>query len=47
MVNCKKTDRKIIRKIVAAVSKSMVRAANGTASTNFNYQPKKPFSSIK
>ena len=42
MVKCKKTDRKIIRKIVAAVSKSMVRVANGTASTNFSYQPKKP-----
>ena len=42
MVNCKKTDRKIIRKIVAAVSKSMVKLANGTVSTNFNYQPKKP-----
>lgn len=42
MVNRKKDDKKILRKMVATVSTSFVRVANGTASTNFSYQPKKP-----
>ena len=42
MVNCKKSDMKIFRKIVAVVSKAMVRVANGSASANYCYQPKKP-----
>lgn len=33
---------KVLRNIVATVSKSMVKMANGTASINYTYQPKKP-----
>ena len=38
--------KKVLRNVVAAVSKTMVKMANGTASVNFIYQPKKP-SSLK
>lgn len=42
MVNRKMAVRKVLRNIVVAVTIIMVSVANGTASTNFNYQPKKP-----
>lgn len=38
--------KNILRNMVASVSKTMVKMANGTASTNYIYQPKKP-SSLK
>lgn len=38
--------KKILRSIVASASKAMVKVANGTASMNYIYQPKKP-SSLK
>lgn len=34
--------KKVLRSIVASASKSMVKVANGTASMNYIYQPKKP-----
>ncbi len=32
----------IIRSIIAVLLLAMVSLANGTASSNYNYQPKKP-----
>lgn len=34
--------KNVLKSMVASVSKTMVKMANGTASTNFIYQPKKP-----
>ncbi len=34
--------KKVLRNTVATVSKAMVKIANGTASVNYTYQPKKP-----
>ncbi len=35
-------NKKVLRNMVATVSKIMVKIANGTASVNYTYQPKKP-----
>ena len=34
--------KKVLRGMVASVSKAMVKMSNGTASANYTYQPKKP-----
>lgn len=38
--------KNVLRNMVALVSKTMVKMANGTASMHYIYQPKKP-SSLK
>ena len=35
-------NKKIMRSVVAKISKTMVKMANGTASANYIFQPKKP-----
>lgn len=34
--------KNVLRNMVASVSKTMVKMANGTASLHYIYQPKKP-----
>lgn len=34
--------KKVLGNMVASISKTMVKMANGTASFNYTYQPKKP-----
>lgn len=38
------SNKKVVKRIVASISKTMVKMANGTASTHYIYQPKKPAS---
>ncbi len=42
-----KNNKKALKNLVATVSKTMVKMANGTASANYIYQPKKPESMKK
>ena len=35
-------NKRIMKNIVASISKTMVKMANGTASANYIFQPKKP-----
>lgn len=37
-----KNNKNLLKSLVASASKAMVKMANGTASMNYSYQPKKP-----